>query len=66
MNWRPWGDEAFETARRLGRPVVRLLASRDALPAITGWGARARKIHGHGRAHTAEYVFVVISFGQQE
>ena len=22
MNWRPWGDEAFETARRLGRPVL--------------------------------------------
>ena len=22
MNWHPWGDEAFETARRLGRPVL--------------------------------------------
>lgn len=22
MNWYPWGDEAFETARRLGRPVL--------------------------------------------
>ena len=22
MNWRPWGDEAFEAARRLGRPVL--------------------------------------------
>jgi len=22
VNWYPWGDEAFETARRLGRPVV--------------------------------------------
>ena len=22
MNWRPWGDEAFEEARRLGRPVL--------------------------------------------
>ncbi len=22
VNWYPWGDEAFETARRLGRPVL--------------------------------------------
>ena len=22
MNWRPWGDEAFDEARRLGRPVL--------------------------------------------
>ena len=22
MNWHPWGDEAFETAKRLGRPVL--------------------------------------------
>jgi hypothetical protein len=22
VNWFPWGDEAFETARRLGRPVL--------------------------------------------
>jgi hypothetical protein len=22
VNWYPWGDEAFETARRLGRPVM--------------------------------------------
>jgi uncharacterized protein YyaL (SSP411 family) len=22
VNWHPWGDEAFETARRLGRPVL--------------------------------------------
>ena len=22
VNWYPWGDEAFETAKRLGRPVL--------------------------------------------
>ena len=22
VNWYPWGDEAFETARKLGRPVL--------------------------------------------
>jgi uncharacterized protein len=32
VDWRAWGDEAFEEARRLGRPVF----CRSATPPVTG------------------------------